>query len=1384
MKKKVALSTTAIAVLASTIPTHVAPVQAEETGNIIHVNSTGAGNQNDGGDGTPTNPYKQLSTAVANAKDGDTIIITGEGYVNDLWNGGPWYIDKKLTIKSEDSTPATVSIRPAGIVLGGDVTFENVVLSMYNASSAYIYANGHKLELINTPTATNTVRTLDLYAGAKDGYQSGSYGTILVKTNSNLKDKNASTKIGTIYAGGDSGTSNIPTNISVINEGPASSISLSNIVGRGASGADVSGNMNVTLSNIAPTVYGGTGTNTLSIGSTYSRQVSMSRIDNLNVTYGTLELSDDSVVTINNVNIAQGAILDLRQRFDDLTINTYTGQGGIALGNEGAKVNVTQPISTNESLTVYLGNYTPSGTNGWHSKNYTYVTTANDDAPVALYGDNNFSSGYDFIPVSNEGKYEWKVAKSTTPDEVEPEEKDPVLTALETTEPSKTVSVDGFEEGAIPSVEYPFSMVTNPPLDDFTWLDQFNPEITVGGYTAEKHFDEEENFTTYRVDELDMTIYFELGDDGDFNSQKMVVLFQDESGNPSTLQPATYDFEISVKDVPALELTLDVQGKEEEEPQPTLPVILGLDPEGFDTTKTFSKSEFLPAGTRSTFFEFRVETRDGEQALLSDYEDLEVHVNYAPTQRIEHEGDSHLYFDSPENKIKTYFELDEETDVHKLVVTAYDGDGAPAVPMDVYYDIRVMYKDLPYMLFTANVVPDQLPPKEDEDEDEETKVSTLKSFSIDPEEATKTVEVNEDGVEVGEFASYTFNADIEGGNLDSLVGYEGLTLIFDDEELELITDTDGNPTYRIDGTSTNIYLDKDETTGTYKLRLVATKSDEGNVIIPSFDKHTIKVSHPDVEQPLEISLQLEIKEQTPPPTIDQEEEEPTVPTVTKITFPNNVITKIVDLREVGLGVEFPFNMTLEGKGSDTVGFQELGYSVTINGQEAKLVGTEYVLEGSQLRLGVNNNGSGQFLATLYTQDETGMVLPLPKGNYNVKAVGPKDFEFNIIVKDTTPPTTEGDKDKEEPTNPPSGGSTGGSSTGGNTGGGTTTEPTTPPTTDKDKEETKPSTPPTTDTDKEEDKKPTTSKPSSSNNNRVENIENIRKEMQEKVDSLLTEIKQQEEGTLTLSLKGDGEDLQNISTLEVTSDGVFINVDGERIKFNATLPNVENIDWDNTRINRLDGSPVPHKQNGDGFIITSSDLSDLVISPKVDVPFTDVNDGDWYKDYVEEAYNLGITTGTTATTFDANSPVTRAQAAAMLARTFEFKPVATGPTLSDVEGEWYADDVQTLTDAGIINGYPDGTFRGDAPITREQLAMLLTRTLETQGVLPVIPEVVKQPELNDKNIISREALNSVLYLASKDVINSGPGTNFTPKATATRSQIVKMVINTAVVSGQY
>lgn len=86
------------------------------------------------------------------------------------------------------------------------------------------------------------------------------------------------------------------------------------------------------------------------------------------------------------------------------------------------------------------------------------------------------------------------------------------------------------------------------------------------------------------------------------------------------------------------------------------------------------------------------------------------------------------------------------------------------------------------------------------------------------------------------------------------------------------------------------------------------------------------------------------------------------------------------------------------------------------------------------------------------------------------------------------------------------------------------------------------------------------------------------------------------------------------------------------------------------------------------------------------------------------------TGKTENTFCPDEFLTRAEAAALIARLMADKRPAQGNAMfSDVkEADWYYDAVVSLAEKGILSGYADGTFRPNAQITRAELAAILSQ----------------------------------------------------------------------------
>ncbi|MBQ6677035.1 MAG: CotH kinase family protein [Clostridia bacterium] len=111
------------------------------------------------------------------------------------------------------------------------------------------------------------------------------------------------------------------------------------------------------------------------------------------------------------------------------------------------------------------------------------------------------------------------------------------------------------------------------------------------------------------------------------------------------------------------------------------------------------------------------------------------------------------------------------------------------------------------------------------------------------------------------------------------------------------------------------------------------------------------------------------------------------------------------------------------------------------------------------------------------------------------------------------------------------------------------------------------------------------------------------------------------------------------------------------------------------------------------------------------PFSDVSPDAWYYGDVNEAYEKGFVEGKAARIFDPEGSVTRAEFLTVLSRMAGADAAGAGKNaaFSDVKpSDWFFDFVGWGTAAGLVTGYPDGTFAPDAPITRAEAAALIAR----------------------------------------------------------------------------
>ncbi|MDA8064188.1 MAG: S-layer homology domain-containing protein [Thermaerobacter sp.] len=113
------------------------------------------------------------------------------------------------------------------------------------------------------------------------------------------------------------------------------------------------------------------------------------------------------------------------------------------------------------------------------------------------------------------------------------------------------------------------------------------------------------------------------------------------------------------------------------------------------------------------------------------------------------------------------------------------------------------------------------------------------------------------------------------------------------------------------------------------------------------------------------------------------------------------------------------------------------------------------------------------------------------------------------------------------------------------------------------------------------------------------------------------------------------------------------------------------------------------------------------------PFTDVSPSAWYAPYVAAAYNAGLVAGVSSTTFDPNGSITREQMAVMLAKLLgSSAPTGSLSQFSDAASiaSYAQSGVEAAVGAGLMAGFPNGTFQPTGLTTRAQAAAVLAKYL--------------------------------------------------------------------------
>lgn len=109
-------------------------------------------------------------------------------------------------------------------------------------------------------------------------------------------------------------------------------------------------------------------------------------------------------------------------------------------------------------------------------------------------------------------------------------------------------------------------------------------------------------------------------------------------------------------------------------------------------------------------------------------------------------------------------------------------------------------------------------------------------------------------------------------------------------------------------------------------------------------------------------------------------------------------------------------------------------------------------------------------------------------------------------------------------------------------------------------------------------------------------------------------------------------------------------------------------------------------------------------------FADVDAFKWYNTYISTLANAGVIVDSANGYFRPNEAITRAELAAMIAQ-FAKVDLTKSVSFNDVlANHWASKEIAIAAKMGWINGYPDGSFRPDATITRAEMITMINRAL--------------------------------------------------------------------------
>ena len=220
----------------------------------------------------------------------------------------------------------------------------------------------------------------------------------------------------------------------------------------------------------------------------------------------------------------------------------------------------------------------------------------------------------------------------------------------------------------------------------------------------------------------------------------------------------------------------------------------------------------------------------------------------------------------------------------------------------------------------------------------------------------------------------------------------------------------------------------------------------------------------------------------------------------------------------------------------------------------------------------------------------------------------------------------------------------------------------------------------------------------------------------------------------------------------------------------------------------DGDRINVTDNGDGTYTFTQPRGKVTIEVSFrealcdggrDCPcyrFSDVDTALWYHQALDYVVANGLMNGTGSTTFAPYTELSRGMLVTILWRMEEQPVVNYAMTFEDVAAEaYYAEAIRWAAANEVVTGHSSSVFGPDEAITREQLAAILYRYAQYQGMEAITLEE-NLGSFADSGSISAYAVTAMNWAVGQGVINGNGSNMLSPTGTATRAEAAQMLMN--------